>query len=76
MGRFPVGSWISGCRAEGAGQAGGQDLGAVRIQLVDSVTSMVRSPKGRVASEQKRLRAELSKYKEQEPIKSQENGLF
>lgn len=76
MGRFPVGSWISGCRAEGAGQAGGQDLGAVSIQLVASVMSMVRSPKERVGSEQKRLRAKLSQCKEQEPAKGQEDGVF
>lgn len=76
MGRFPVGSWISGCRAEGAGRAGDQDLGAVSIQLVVAVMSMVRSPKKRVGSEQKRPRAELSKRKEQEPIKGQEDGVF
>lgn len=67
---------MSGYRAEGAGQAGGQDLGAVSFQSVVPVMSMVRSPKERVGSEQKRPRAELSKCKGQEPIKSQENEIF
>lgn len=39
-GHFPVGSWILGSGAEGAGQVGGQSLGAVRVQLVILVMKM------------------------------------